>query len=467
MKVFNPFMPYKYIYPRASGLIAYKGGGASAADVNSSVAGGVSSVNANTNAGFASNKTFNQGLANSLDTKMDGVQGSVDGLGGKITTVGGDVTEGFSSLNEYLKGQFDAATTDRTSNAATINTGITDLGTANQASFDKLGGDVTQGFSDMNTGFADQDLRFDTLDTSVGTVQDSVDTGFTEAKGQLDEQTKQNTKNFGEMGEQFTLAGEAMNKGFSNASTELTETQRQVLEGQGGLVSDLSDLSSSADIYAQQSLDNQEALKQDQDSFRTSFDDYVNRYGEDQRLATISRADLAAAQANQTDALRNDLGKYSDIVSRGQDALSQDIENNTQGIQSDITRGFAGLGAGQTRNTNNITGQLSDIETFQISQTKKLAEIATRDESIDPQMRGRFAELSGAFDDSGSLIRNSVDSRGNTFARSMDQNGNLLVTSYDPTGNRLGDSQINIQATLQDLDGLVGAALKSPYQSTG
>ena len=42
MKLLNPFMPYRYLHPRASGLIAYKGGGggASAAQVDESVQGG-------------------------------------------------------------------------------------------------------------------------------------------------------------------------------------------------------------------------------------------------------------------------------------------------------------------------------------------------------------------------------------------------------------------------------------------
>ena len=318
--------------------------------------------------------------------------------------------------------------------------------------------------------------RFDTVDTNVGNVQGAVDQGFVDqAQGFTDAQTDRTTQ-FGaaatarDAGFGANAQGFAdMDQGFTDASTQLTDTQKNVLDGQGVLKTDLGTMSDAAGAYAAQSLENQGALQQTADGFQTSLDTYTDRYGDDQELAQQSRADLATAQANQTDRLREDMGEYAQAAATGQSNISGELSDVATGLGTAVEGGFMDAdaairqtGEDTTDNINrsinasadNTDALMANLDAGQVTAARDMARVAAAQGELDVGMRQEFNQLGQAFDDNGALIKSSIDAQGNTITRSMDDQGNLMLRSFDVTGQSIGDQVINVQNSLQQLSSL-------------
>ena len=318
--------------------------------------------------------------------------------------------------------------------------------------------------------------RFDTVDTNVGNVQGAVDQGFVDqAQGFTDAQTDRTTQ-FGaaatarDAGFGANAQGFAdMDQGFTDASTQLTDTQKNVLDGQGVLKTDLGTMSDAAGAYAAQSLENQGALQQTADGFQTSFDTYTDRYGGDQEIAQQSRADLATAQANQTDRLREDMGDYAQAAATGQSNISGELSDVATGLGTAVEGGFMDAdaairqtGEDTTDNINrsinasadNTDALMSNLDAGQVTAARDMARVAAAQGELDVGMRQEFGQLGQSFDDNGALIKSSIDAQGNTITRSMDDQGNLMLRSFDVTGQSIGDQVINVQNSLQQLSSL-------------
>lgn len=425
--LFNPI--FRYLHPRASGLIAYGGGGggdgesgATAAQVDASVGGGVSAVNANTNAGFASNKTFNQGLADGLNTKIGGVQGSVDGLGGKITTVGGDVTKGFSSLDDYLKGQFSAAETERTSNATAINKGITDLNTANQASFGTLGTNVTE-------GFADQTTRFNTLDDSVGGVQttaDRIETDVGSVQKDVTEGFDANKKSFETAAGNLDTLSKDATKGFNDAQTD-RETNQGVLTGNQKLLGDgLDTLGTNQDTYYGDLSETANSIEGVQDTFKTSFDDYVDRYGTDTETTDESIGRIETGLGEFAEEFRGGLG--------GTETTLDDVSNKLTSLEGTVEGGFSTQGESLVKaiegDTTAVTGLLTTL--------------GENVGSLSTTFLEEFGGLASAFTTTGELIQEEITENGEVIQRSLDDQGTVIENRFDAQGTLIGTTETNI-----------------------
>ena len=206
-------------------------------------------------------------------------------------------------------------------------------------------------------------------------------------------------------------------------------------------------MSNTADIYAGQSLENQEELKNTSDGFVSSFDDYTTRYGEDTEVAQQSRADLSEAQANQTDRLREDMGRFAQASTTGQRGLSSQLDN----ISAQAERGFVDQNSTTMRTTDDI---LDSLDSNQILAARDMARQASFIDNIGEEARVRYNQLGASFDDNGELIRNSIDARGNSMSRQIDQQGNLILNTFDTAGTQTGNSVINIQNSLQELNSL-------------
>ena len=129
------------------------------------------------------------------------------------------------------------------------------------------------------------------VEISVG----AVDQGFVDqTQGFADAQVDR-TANAGVNAQGFADAGDALTKGFGDTSTQLTETQANVLGGQDTLQGNLDVMSDDNTTYATAALENQAALKTGQEGFQSSFDTYAERYGEDTTLANQTRADMQLA----------------------------------------------------------------------------------------------------------------------------------------------------------------------------
>ena len=228
------------------------------------------------------------------------------------------INTGFADLNTSLGTNFGAAQTDR----ADMNTLALNREALATTDRNQLG-------TNLNTGFQDMGGRFDTVDTNVGNVQSAVDQGFVDQNaGFADAQTDRES--------QFAAADTARTEGLYDAyidrskrSLENTEGQASILEGQTGIGTTLETMGETADIYAGQSLENQQAMQQGIDTQASTFDDYISRYSDDTRFAQDSRQDLALAQANFANNMADDQQIYYNNLGR-------DI--NTQKLQLDAIR---------------------------------------------------------------------------------------------------------------------------------
>jgi len=400
-----------------------------------------------------------------FDTRFDGLDTSVAGVGSNLTAGFTNIQDLMDQYNTGMNTQFD-----------TVNTGIGTNNTAigaNATSLNNLSTDVSGGFNDMSG-------RFDTVDNGQANIQGAVDQGFVDqAQGFADAQADRTA--------QFDAANTAMNtgfettdaavqEGFGEAATQLTNTQANVLDGQGQLQTNLDTMSDTADTYAAQSLENQAALQQGQDGFVTSFDNYTERYGEDQELAQQSRADLATAQANQTDRLREDMGAYAQAAATGQQGLATQLGDVATGVDNQFTQlgadvqgGFVdtqnaslqsagsvqeAIAANAAATQDQSANILSQLDAGQVTQARDFAKIASAQTDLDANMRADFDQLGSAFDDNGQLIKSSIDSQGNTITRAMDAQGNLLLRTFDVQGTELGGGMVNINQRLNELNKL-------------
>jgi|13_taG_2_1085334.scaffolds.fasta_scaffold00211_4 hypothetical protein len=448
MTLTNPFGIERYLHPRQSGIIVYKGGGGAPAPVTPpapvvNVDGGLTDeqyqnlmggIGSPTIAGVdGADPTAATGLYNeaaTIGTNMDtGFAGVNTNITDSIAGVNTGVNTGFADLTTLLDqyktdqtNQFGAVNTAMADNTANINTGLGTLQTSQDAGFNNMG------------------TRFDTVDTAGANLQTAVDTGFQDTAATLSN-TNANI-NTG-----FADANTAMAGGFADtqagitsaadaASTQLSGVSDDVMAGQRGLATDLGTMSANQDIYAGSVLGNQEALAGTQDTFQSNFDDYVERYSDDTRLAQDTRADMQRANANANLALRTDIGQQADMA-------------NVQAAET-----------------------ARRVQAVQINQAKDLAMQVANNGGVDAGTRQNFANLTTSFDNSGNLIPSSVDGAGNRVNRAIDQQGNLVLTSFNNLGQPIGNQSINIAQSLSVLEQLnknntASTGFAAPYLSTG
>ena len=382
---------------------------AALAEQNASMQASINAANASAAASAGAAQAaaaVNSGRFDTLDTSVAGVDTNV--------------TTGFASIQDLLD-QYNTASNQQLS---ALNTGVT-------GGFEQVGN------------------RFDTVDTATGAIQGAVDQGnVDQAQGFSDAQVNR-TANAAANTTNFAAAGEAMNKGFADTSNQMTQTQANVLGGQGELQTNLDTMSDTADIYATQSLQNQAGLQQGQDSFVSSFDDYVDRYGDDTRIANQTRADMQQANANANRSLRRDVGDFAQAAATGQQEISQQVRS----VDQQFAAGLASLDAGQ------------------ITTARDMARVASGQTDLDIASRQNYSQLGAAFDDNGALIPTNVDQQGNTTTRQLDDGGNLLLNRFDVRGNNTGFMSINLRESLQQLSSLQmparsSAGFTSPFVTT-
>ena len=318
--------------------------------------------------------------------------------------------------------------------------------------------------------------RFDTVDTATGTIQGAVDKGFVDQnQGFIDAQADRTT-NAGVNAKGFTDAGTALSEGFGDAATQLTDTQANVLGGQSTLQDNLDVMSDDATTYANQSLENQADIQTGQDGFKSSFDTYAERYGEDTALANKTRADMQLANANANSKLREEqvalfaanadqLGTVAKGVDNQFNALEGTVEGgfmaadaNTQAglasVQSNVRENQASSSNAATDLQAALASGMENLDAGQVTAARDLANVAASQTDLDLGMRQNFKQIGSAFDDTGSLISSSIDEQGNTINRKMDDQGNMILDRFSVTGEALGQKVININNTLSDLGAL-------------
>lgn len=434
----NPFLPYKYLHPRRSGMVVFKGGGGGTQSIN--VQGGLTDaqykvllenqdlIDLNVT---GAKDLAKEGFAD-VNVRMDDFNTSANSNRDAITA---NTNTGFNNLStlleEYNTGQnqrFDTMDTNMASNA----TSLGDLGTG-----------VTNLQSSQDTGFADMGTRFDTVDQANTTMQNDMTTGFQDTGTSL---ANMNTS----MDTQFTDAQanrvanlgtttDNMNAGFETVGDTLATNEAARAAGIDAIAGDVSAFSGRSDDYATQSLQNQEAMAGTQDGFVSKFDNYVDRYTDDVELAGIDRSSMQRANEGFNNQLRSDLGAYAQASSIGQQNLSDQFSAQQGGFQQ----------------TNQATADIyGGIDAGQIVEGRNIARQAANIPSLNPQMRMEFSEIGAAFDDNGQLIESTINSNGIRTNRRMDDRGNLILDQFNQQGQGIGRMNINIDQSINNLRSL-------------
>lgn len=435
MTLTNQFGIDRYLHPRRSGMIVFKGGGGGIAPVLETIVdGGLNDDQYNSlsnrigDAGMfqdlptdpnmprpavmpvaptglyaeadAIGKNLNTGFAG-VNTGLEGINTGIAGVNTGVNTGFADLTSALDAFSANQNAGFSTVNTNMGTNAAAINTGLTGLQTGQDA------------------GFTDVGNRFDTVDQANVNMQTAVDQGFQDqAQGFTDVNANMSAgfdANAAAVNTGFTDTTLAIDQGFGDVSGQLTDTQSSVLQGQQGLGSQLDTMSGTADAYATQSLQNQEALQSGQDGFVSSFDTYVDRYSDDTRLAQDTRTDMQTANANANQALRNDMAKT---------AYTEEVKAN------ELAR---------------------NVQALKIGQAKTAAAAAVNNPNLDKNMRQNFSNLTNSFDANGELIPTSTDRSGNRIVRSMDGQGNITLNSFNSLGQPIGSQNLNLARSLDVL----------------
>ena len=397
-----------------------------------------------------------------LDGRFDTVDSSVAGVGSSVNT-------GFTNIQDMM----DKYNTGLNTQLTNANTGITN----NANSMATNAATNANSFADLNTsvsgGFDETGRRFDTVDAANTNMQNTVDQGFVDqAQGFSDAQADRTTQfgaAQGDRSNQFAATGDALASGFTDANAALTQNQATVLGGQGNLQSSLDTMADTSDIYAAQSLENQANLQAGQEGFTSSFDNYVERYGDDTTLANQARADMQKANANANQRLREDIGSFANSASADRQSISNEMDTQFAELGNTVDGGFtsaaastqAALAANREDNTAvlnklqyDLDTGLENLDSGQVVAARDMAKIASTQTDIDMGLRQNFKQLGTAFDDNGQLIANSIDEQGNTISRSVDEQGNLLLRSFDMTGAAIGEKVLNVRSTLRDLQSM-------------
>ena len=409
----------------------------------------------------------NTGLGDDQYQTLADNQGTISGQIGDARTDADKAYENiygkFSSQNkardkQYKALQKSAADNQKASNNQLKalnkqNAGLTkNLGAANK-SLGTLNKNVTGGFADMDTGFSD--LGKDVAGVQSDVTQGFKDqaTGFDDLSGNvLDAQKNINTNTdsgLETVTEDFNKGFAAQDTSFENAASDRTALQKNILDGQGDLDTDIAAVANSQDIYAQAALDNQDEITSNQSEYKTSFDGFVDRYGQDTELAQQSRADLATAQSNQTDRLREDLGSYAQATATGQNSLgnqlsgvAEGIGSNIQGLGSDVQGGFSDVSTDVLQGQTNLTGRIGNVRNL----------LQATGEGLDATTREQYSQLSSSFDSNGELIRNSIAQNGDTITREMDDQGNIIESRFNSTGQQVGKVSMNVDQMLSNAE---------------
>jgi hypothetical protein len=445
MKTLNPIGPFRYLNPRASGLIVFKGGGggASAAEVDSSVAAGTAAVNENTNARAAEAAVVGEELKTNQGTMLNNQD---------------DLKTGQSDIRR------DIANIPQTS----VTTQVVDTsGIENRIG--SLEGTTSSGFADVGG-------RLDTVNNTLGDVQGSVDTGFASMNQNFNDITEgqtgiQNTLTdvAGNMTERFDTVDNTLDTGFTgvneNINTQfdtqnqnLTDMSANILGGQTNLQSYLEGMSDRNDTYYGGLAEGQSNIMGEVGGLQTGLASFRDAYDANTTLANQTRAELldtVSGGFNRTrEAIADNFGDTQrDIasVSSQIDQQGRQEQAGEQSIQRDFTAAIRELSAGMSAGSEDQAAAQQDVIN-RIDTVKQV--LATQSENLPEDIRRQYTQLATSFDENGRLIRESVDAQGLVTRRAMDNQSNVLLAQFNQQGDMLGQSMFNMNSLLKQMDQL-------------
>ena len=445
MQLYNPFMPYRYLHPRASGLIAYKGGGdgASAEQVDASVQGGVTAVNENTNAGLADAAVVGEEIKSNQGTMLDNQA--------NLSTGQSDIRADIASIPQ-----------------TSVTTQVVDTsGIENRIG--SLEGTT-------NTGFADVGGRIDNVNSTLGNVQGSVDTGFSNmnqsfndvAEGQTGIQNSVSDLS-GNMTNRFDTVDSTLDTGFAgvndNVNTQfntqnqsLTDLSANVLGGQTNLQSYLEGMSDRSDTYYGGLAEGQAGIMGGIGGMQTGLNDFRENYDANTTLANQTRAELLDTVTGGFNQTRETISDSFNDTSRDINNVSGQVDEQARRAAADapvtaqeFTQTIRELASGLDAGTREQAAAQDDV--VQRLDTVKQV-LSTQGENLPDDIRQQYTQLAQAFDQNGKLVRESIDAQGVTTRRAMDNQSNVLLANFDQQGQMLGQNMFNVNSLLKQMDQL-------------
>lgn len=407
--------------------------------------------------------TANQSnIAGSIDDAQGDAKTAYETLYGRFDTS----DQALSALNQLVTANKTAGAAERAALAQNQVSGFTQLNDKNQGRFDTLNKSMTDLGGNITTGFGDQTTRFNTIDDNIAANLTAIEANETALGKNLtaigDVQTTANTIDNNTSGlagslndlstdqaTGFADAADAVTKGFTGVNENVAGARGDLITGQSGLETDISGLGDSLDTYAGSIIEKQGQMESAADDFRTNFDTYVERYGDDVERATKARADIAEAQAKGISNIRDDVGAFAGATAKGQSELGQRLGNlgeqtdtGFQVLSNAVEGGFSSVAAGDQVSRDNLATRIGNVKDL----------LVQTGDSIDAATKSQYQALANSFDENGDLITNAIDENGNTIQRSMDETGSIIEQRFDSTGAEISTVQMDVETMLQNAE---------------
>ena len=485
----NLFMPYKHLHPRASGLIAFKGGGggASAAEVN---AAATSTQNVVTEGFTAQNEAQATALGTPSGTTTGAggtfvtptVTNQSIGADGRIinTTTGGDtVAFGGNTTNtagtvfgnqEQIIGQnddtqslinqrfdtFQPATvvqqsidTSNLAKSAAMDTGFA-TSAANQGLILDGQKGYLQGQADIKGNQTDilgnqtaMQTGIDSANTALGTVQTGVDTANT---------------NIGNLGSDVAGVQSSVDTGFAAQGTQMTDLQAAVLGGQATMSDVLAGMRDEATTYYGDLSAGQTNIQDSVGGVQTGLDTLRKDQAQSNTLADQARAELASTVTGGFDAVTDnqaELEKQASKSAQRSQINQANIANQSAATADQVVGGFAETARQIASNNAPANEQQSSQQQDFVQRLSTIKQIlSTQGDQLDESVRSEYSTLANAFDNQGKLIADSVDANGSQVRRGLDQQGMLVTNTYDRQGELSSQTNTNITQLMQAMDSI-------------
>lgn len=305
------------------------------------------------------------------------------------------------------------------------------------------------------SGFDTMGGRFDTVDSSLGSIGTNVTEGFAGVNESLDS-----------LGTNVTDLGTAQAQGFEDVETNRAAMQEAILGATTGITNDLTDFRTSADTQLGSLVTGQQQLSEGQGTLQTGLTDFQDQYATDYAVTSNFLGEMANNMGAGFEAQEGNAARAQDAADAAmarQGASGITVEQVEAAVQRAIAQANPQAAAGQVdyariakEVSTGVSNQVQDGQSnaqdwaMQLNSIRTL--IQTQGANMDQDMRYSYTALANSFDNTGKLLANTVDDNGVRTARAIDEQGNLLLARFDSNNNLQNQEQYNINNMLQQMN---------------
>ena len=501
MKTLDPTGLYRYLHPRASGLIVFKGGGdegtaqestvtegfTEAADTAAEIDANVTSVGEDVTTGFAeTNAALNEVDTNIGTASETGTTTATGGSfvtpvvettadDGTVTMTGGETVEyggGEVPVTDTVKGDTESLIGGQSDLSSQIDTRFNTFQPVSVTNTSIDTSDLAKSNA-MNEGFASVTQNQGSILSDTGTILNDtgeIKTGVADVGNKISDLS-------GNVGERFDTVDDTLSKGFTDTSDQITtgfgnqadtlETlSSNVLGGQTSLQEYLEKVSGKQDTYFGGLSEGQANIQSGLGGLQTNFSDFENQYTDDTTLANQARADLQSQVTGGFKLVRDDISQSNDMAEQQRSRIARDAQDDSQQMQSSFGAALRNIDAGVEAQSQDEVTTRNDIK----QRLSTIRQVILQDgANLDPNLSMQFAKFADSFDENGSLIKSSTDNRGNVTQRALDNENNLNLATFANTGTLVSRDSINVDEVMSAMDrlGYTGAQNNQGLMSQG